>query len=147
MFRATTLDEIARARAGIARIGRLSDSVFRIGRFGIGLDGILAWVPAVGLIYSLGAGGYLLLQGWRARAPVGTLLFGLGLMSARSLVTAVGEGFLPFLPIELVVDFFRAHKWTADLLLRAIDETRYIEGSEDLASPTQGDRRRVVFLG
>ncbi|HEY2661590.1 MAG TPA: hypothetical protein VGI79_17860 [Caulobacteraceae bacterium] len=157
MLRAATLDDVARLRAGIARIGRLSDNVLRLGRFGIGLDGLLAWVPAVGLLYSLGAGGYLLVQGWRARAPFGTLVFGLGLMGARSVVTAIGEGFLPFLPVELLVDFFRAHKWTSDLLLRAIDETLYVEGPEDHANPAyldmradkvaSRDRRRVVFLG
>ncbi len=132
MFRAKTLDDIARLRAGIARIGRLSDNVVRLGRFGIGLDGVLAWAPGLGLIYSLGAGGYLLVQGWRARAPMSALLTGLGLMSARSVVTAIGESFLPFLPVELLVDFFRAHKWTADLLLRSIDETVYVE-----PAPTQ----------
>ena len=152
-MRATKLDDIARLRASIERIGRLSDNILRLGRFGIGLDGLLAWVPGLGALYSFGAGGYLLIQGWRARLPLTTLTVGVGLMSARSVVTAFGESFLPFLPVELVVDFFRAHKWTADLMLRALDATHYVEGPEDPANPVyrqaQAGRAayRIVFLG
>ncbi|QUD89457.1 DUF4112 domain-containing protein [Phenylobacterium montanum] len=144
--RAETLDDVARIRASLENVGRLSDNILQLGRFGIGLDGLLAWVPAVGTLYSLGAGGYLLLQGWRARLPVATLVTGLVLLSARSLVTALGESFLPFLPVELVVDVFRAHKWTADLMLRAIDATRYVEGGVSLGAKPN-DRRRAVSLG
>ena len=147
MRRAVTLDEIARIRASIEKIGGLSDNIVKLGRFGIGLDGLLAWVPAIGTLYSLGAGGFLLLQGWRARLPVSTLATGVALLSARSVVTALGESFLPFLPVELVVDVFRAHKWTADLMLRAIDAARYVEGGVSLAPPGAApDSRRVVRL-
>jgi hypothetical protein len=38
-------------------IKRLSDRLIGIGPFGLGLDGVLAWVPGVGPIYSMGAGG------------------------------------------------------------------------------------------
>ncbi len=144
MVRARTLDDIARLRRSIEGVGQLSDNVIRLGRFGIGLDGILAWVPAVGTFYSLGAGGYLLVQGWRAHVPKRTLALGVGLMSLRSVVTAFGEGFLPFLPVELLVDVFRAHKWTADLMLRGIDATCYVEG-EGAAPNPRG--RRTVRLG
>ena len=41
------------------RIKRLSDRLVGIGPVGIGLDGVLAWVPVAGTAYSLGAGGLL----------------------------------------------------------------------------------------
>jgi len=58
---------------------------------------------------------------------------------------------------SLVVDLFRGHRWAAQLLTRAIDETLYLEGPWNPTSPAYldamarihrgGDKRRVVFLG
>jgi len=54
-------------------VKRLSDRLIGIGPFGIGLDGVLAWVPGVGLAYGLGAGGLLLYHAVQAKASPGTL--------------------------------------------------------------------------
>jgi hypothetical protein len=54
-------------------IKRLSDRLIGIGPFGIGLDGVLAWVPGVGLAYGLGAGGVLLYHAMKAGASGATL--------------------------------------------------------------------------
>ena len=54
-------------------IKRLSDRLIGLGPFGLGLDGVLAWVPGVGLAYGLGAGGLLLYQGFQAKASAATL--------------------------------------------------------------------------
>jgi hypothetical protein len=54
-------------------IKRLSDRLIGIGPFGLGLDGVLAWVPGVGPIYSMGAGGLLLFQAMQAGASAATL--------------------------------------------------------------------------
>jgi hypothetical protein len=54
-------------------IKRLSDRLIGIGPFGIGLDGVLAWAPGVGLAYGLGAGGLLLYHAVQARASATTL--------------------------------------------------------------------------
>ena len=54
-------------------IKRLSDRLIGIGPFGIGLDGVLAWVPGVGLAYGLGAGGVLLYHAMQAKASAATL--------------------------------------------------------------------------
>lgn len=54
-------------------IKRLSDRLIGIGPFGIGLDGVLAWVPGVGLAYGLGAGGVLLYHAMQAKASGATL--------------------------------------------------------------------------
>ena len=144
MVRARTLDDIARLRRSIERVGQLSDNIVKLGRFGIGLDGVLAWIPGLGTLYSLGAGGYLLVQGWRAHVPRRTLALGVGLMALRSVFTALGEGLPPFLPVELLVDMFRAHKWTADLMLRGIDATHYVDETGAASNPL--GRRRTVRM-
>ncbi|MDO8323305.1 MAG: DUF4112 domain-containing protein [Phenylobacterium sp.] len=52
----------------------LSDRLVGIGPFGIGLDGVLAWVPGLGTAYSLAAGGALILSGITGGASLATLL-------------------------------------------------------------------------
>ena len=54
-------------------IKRLSDRLIGIGPFGLGLDGVLAWVPWAGLAYGLGAGGLLLFHAVQAKASGPTL--------------------------------------------------------------------------
>ena len=39
-------------------VKKLSDRVIGIGPFGLGVDGVLAWVPGLGPIYSIGAGAF-----------------------------------------------------------------------------------------
>ena len=56
------------------RVKRLSDRLVGIGPFGIGLDGVLAWVPGANLIYSVAAGGLLMVEGLAAKASLATLL-------------------------------------------------------------------------
>jgi hypothetical protein len=56
------------------RIKRLSDHLVGVGPFGIGLDGILAWVPGANVVYSLAAGGLLMIAGFGAGASLPTLL-------------------------------------------------------------------------
>src|ERR1700741_3981904 len=75
--------EIDRTRSAIAGVARLSDNIIGFGRVGIGLDGLLAWVPVVGDIYSIGAGVVLLLLGLRARAPLSALLGAGALIAMR----------------------------------------------------------------
>lgn len=71
-------DETDRERAHRAwrnaeRIKRLSDNLIRIGPWGLGLDGVLAWVPVAGTVYSLGSAGLLLYEGVKAKAEPWTL--------------------------------------------------------------------------
>ena len=70
MLQARTHAEIESLRAGISRVGGLSDSLIKFGPFGIGLDGILAWVPVVGALYSGAAALTMIAMGWRARVPL-----------------------------------------------------------------------------
>jgi len=156
-FTARTPIDIQNHRLAIERIGKLSDNIIGIGPIGIGLDGILAWVPGLGELYSLAAGGFLLLEGYRARVPTSVMIQVAAIVALR---TAIDFGnFIPFAGIasSLAVDLFRGHKMSANLLTRAIDETLYLEGPWDPTGPAYLDalarirrgteKRRVVFLG
>ena len=55
------------------RIKRLSDRLVGVGPFGVGLDGVLAWVPFAGTAYSVGAGALLMYHGLMAKASLPTL--------------------------------------------------------------------------
>lgn len=75
------------------RVRKLSDRVIGVGPWGLGIDGVLAWVPVAGTIYSLGAGGLLLHEAWQAGASRPTLVkmaAYLGLDSLSSGVPVVG---------------------------------------------------------
>jgi hypothetical protein len=154
---ARTAIDIRNRRAAIERIGRLSDNIIGFGPFGIGLDGMLAWVPGLGEIYSLAAGALLLVEGLRARVPPIVLMQVTWIVLVR---TGVDFGnIIPGVGVvsSLIVDVFRGHKWAAGLLTKAIDETLYLEGPANPASPAYldalarvgqgGDKRRIVFLG
>jgi hypothetical protein len=156
-FTARTPADIQAHRAGIERIGRLSDSLIGWGPVGIGLDGILAWIPGLGELYSVAAGGYLLFQGWRARVPALVMVQVAAIVGVR---TAIDFGnIVPVVGIgsSIIVDLFRGHRWAAKLLARAIDETLYLEGPWNPTSPAYidalarirrgGDKKRIVFLG
>jgi hypothetical protein len=71
------------------RVKRLSDRLIGIGPFGIGLDGVLAWVPVVGPFYSMAAGGLLLFHGLRGGANVWTLARMAGYIAADTATDAV----------------------------------------------------------
>jgi hypothetical protein len=55
------------------RIKRLSDRLVKIGPFGLGIDGLLAWVPGANIVYSVGAGGLLIYEAVQAGASKMTL--------------------------------------------------------------------------
>src|SRR5689334_24243070 len=86
--------EIDRERAHRAwrnaeRIKRLSDDLLKIGPWGIGLDGVLAWVPLAGTVYSVGTAGLLLYEGVKAQASPWTLTRMAGYMAANSVMSDV----------------------------------------------------------
>jgi hypothetical protein len=55
------------------KIKQVSDRLIPLGPWGIGLDGLLAFVPVVGGAYSLTAGLWLIVEALRARADLWTL--------------------------------------------------------------------------
>ena len=66
-----TIGDIEKIWTNVEGMKKLSDKVIGIGPFGIGLDGLLTWVPVVGTAYTLGAAGWLLVQAARVKAIPG----------------------------------------------------------------------------
>lgn len=110
-----TTAELIRIRDSVAAVGRLSDSLFRFGPLRLGVDGILSWIPGVGEVYSTVAAGFIIVQGVRARVPLGVLLTCAALMGSRTLVSAIP------LAGPAAADLFTAHRWSAKLVIKAID--------------------------
>ena len=123
-----TVADIEKIWSNVEGIKKLSDRAVGIGPFGIGLDGLLTWIPVVGTAYSVGAAGWLLLQATKAKASpstIGRMLAYLGLDSAT---TAVGE-VIPFAP-DVVDLFFPGHLMAAKALQKDIETTHWVESSE-----------------
>ena len=158
MFFAQSHLELHSIRQSVERVGNVSDNIVHLGPFRLGLDGILTWIPVVGELYSVASGGLLIIQAARARATMATLVSATLMIAARSGLSAVPIPFLS-IPFDLAADFFTAHKWVANMIVKEMDNTLFIEGSRHtaaenpevadlLASIRAGsERRRVVFLG
>lgn len=149
---ARTPDEIQKIYDNVETWKKLSDRVVGIGPFGIGLDGILTWIPGVGGIYSVAAGGWLLIQGLRARASPATLLR----MAAYVAVDSVTSEL--FLVGDAVDFFFPGHLMAAKALQKDIESTHFVDASwreakrsgewerhRDEMRSIKG-KRRLVFL-
>lgn len=144
--------DIEKIWSGVEGVKKMSDRVIGIGPFGVGLDGLLTWVPGVGLIYSVGAGAYLLVQGFRAKATPPTLAKMLAYLFVDSATTEL------FLVGDVVDFFFPGHLMAAKTLQKEIESTHWVEGSEAEARASgeherhqervRSDRKlkRIVYL-
>lgn len=151
-MRVRTLVDLHNTRLAIESLRRVSDRLVGFGPFGIGLDGLLGWIPGFGALYSVGAGGLLIYHGWKARASAGVLFQIVVLIGANTL-----SNFIPTAG-GLVDMLFTAHKWSANLILANMDRSLYIEGDRAAAVDAPEykalmdrigsgeERRRVVFL-
>lgn len=152
MFARSHLD-LHNIRLSIERVKKLSDNVVGVGPVGIGLDGILGFVPVAGQVYSAGAGALLCMEGVRARASATTII-----QMGTILVIDTFSSLLPGVG-GLIDALFTGHKWAANLLIKHMDETIYFEGKRrdvkdsreyaELISRIRSgkEKRRVVFLG
>lgn len=89
----TDRERAHRAWRRAERIKQLSDRIVGFGPWGLGLDGVLAWVPVAGTAYSVGAAGFLIYEAAKAGAATGTIArmaAYLGLDSVASGVPIVG---------------------------------------------------------
>ena len=121
MLREPTVPELLKIRESVQSVGRLSDSLVHFGPFRLGVDGVLSWIPGVGEAYSLLAGGFIIAQGVRARVPAPVLLTCAALMGSRTVVSAVP------LAGAVAADLFTAHRWSAKLVIQAIDKMLPVE--------------------
>ncbi len=117
-----SVSELEAIRAGVARIGKLSDSVVRLGPLSLGLDGLLAWAPGVGEVYSAAAGTYIIVQGVRAGVSLPVLAACGALMFGRTTISAIP------LAGPLAADLLTAHKWSSRLVIAAIDRKLLAQG-------------------
>ena len=145
-------------RLSINRIKVASDRIVGIGPFGIGLDGILSLIPipVVGAAYSGIAAAALLVQAVRARASAGVLVH-MGVILAIDTLLDAPAGTPLGIFSGMADTLFTGHKWSANLLLKHMDETIYIEGSRGRANGPEyaeamarvragNESRRIVFL-
>jgi hypothetical protein len=153
-----TIGDIEKIWTDVEGVKKLSDRVIGVGPFGIGLDGLLTWVPVVGTVYTVGAAGWLLVQAARVRASPATVVRMLGYLGLDSLTTAVGEvPFLDFVP-SVVDVLFPGHLMAAKALQKDIETTHWVEASEREAKASgeherhlaemrrRGGLRRMVYL-
>jgi hypothetical protein len=68
---------------------KMSDRVIGFGPFGVGLDGLLTWIPGAGLLYSAGASIFLLWSAVRSGATFSTLAKMAGLLGVDMLLSDV----------------------------------------------------------
>lgn len=98
------------------RIKRLSDNLISFGPWGLGLDGVLAWVPGASTVYSVAAGGLLLFEGWQAKASAYTLLRMLAYLALNSAFSGV------WLIGSALDTLFRGHAMAARALQKDIEQ-------------------------
>ena len=118
-----------RAWLNAQRIKRLSDNLISLGPWGIGLDGVLAWVPGANTIYSVGAGGLLLYEAVKAEASWWTIGRMCAYLLANSAMTEV-----PLFGWAMDT-LFRGH-WMAAGALQKDIERRF--GRPALTTPSAG---------
>lgn len=150
-----SLSDIEKIWSNVEGVKKLSDRVIGIGPFGVGMDGLLTWVPVVGTAYSVIVAGWLMIQGLQARAAPYTLFRMAGYLGLDSATSLVGEA-IPFGP-DLVDTLFQGHLMAAKALQKDIESTHWVEASEREARAA-GDHdghvetmrsrglRRIVYL-
>lgn len=125
-----SIADIEKIWSNVEGVKKLSDRALGIGPFGIGLDGLLTWIPVVGTVYSFSASGWLLLQATRARATPATLVRMLGYLGVDGFINLTGE--VPLLSIapNLLDVVFQGHLMAAKALQKDIESTHWVEANE-----------------
>jgi len=159
-MRAKTLGDIQKSYDAVNAAKRLSDGLVKLGPINIiGLDGILAWIPLAGPIYSIGASLFMLYHGIRARIDIVTLaqilifLFidsGLGIAEDIPFIGEVMAG---------ANTLFQGHLYAGHVIEKDIERTLYLEQSATeayrtcthqanlaLMKATKGKKRLVYLL-
>jgi hypothetical protein len=139
-----SIGDIEKIWSNVEGVKKLSDRAVGFGPFGVGLDGLLTWVPVLGSVYSVGAAGWLLMQAARARASPATALRMIGYLGVDSATTVVGEA-IPFAP-DLVDFFFPGHLMAAKALQKDIEATHWVEANEREARASGEHERHVAAM-
>lgn len=125
-----------RAWRSAETIKRLSDRLIGVGPIGLGLDGVLAWVPGAGLAYGLGAGALLMFHAFHAGASAGTL--------ARMTAYLAADNLSDTVPVAgwLVDTLFPGHLMAAKALQKDI-EARH--GLPEEVAMERSKKKRGLF--
>jgi hypothetical protein len=116
-------------------VKRLSDRIVGIGPFGLGIDGVLAWVPGAGPIYTVGAGAFLIGQALRSGASVSTMSRMVAYLAADTATSAV-----PF--VGWAVDtLFPGHYMAATALQKDIEDRHGAPPEVPLKARTRKPRK------
>ena len=147
-----SIRDIENIWSNVEGVKKLSDRVIGIGPFGMGLDAMLTWVPIVGTAYTVGTGGWLMLQAVRAKATPATLA---RMGAYMAIDTATGT--VP-LAGDIVDTFFPGQLMAARALQKHIESTHWVEDTEANARASgdhemhearvQNDQtlKRIVYL-
>jgi len=147
-----SIRDIEKIWSNVEGVKKLSDRIIGIGPFGFGMDALLTWVPVVSTAYTVGTGGWLIVQALRAKAAPATLARMAAYMAVDTATDAVP------LAGDVVDTFFPGQLLAARALQKDIESTHWVEDSEANARATgdhdrhlekvRGDRklRRVVYL-
>ncbi|WP_313010061.1 DUF4112 domain-containing protein [Brevundimonas vesicularis] len=147
-----SIRDIENIWSNVEGVKKLSDRVIGIGPFGMGLDAMLTWVPVVGTAYTVGTGGWLMLQAVRAKATPATLA---RMGAYMAIDTATGT-----VPIagDIIDTFFPGQLMAARALQKHIESTHWVEDTEANARATgdhemhearvQNDKtlKRIIYL-
>ena len=147
-----SIQDIENIWSNVEGVKKLSDRVIGIGPFGMGLDAMLTWVPIVGTAYTVGTGGWLMLQAVRAKATPATLA---RMGAYMAIDTATGT-----VPIagDIVDTFFPGQLMAARALQKHIETTHWVEDTEANARASgdhemhearvQNDKtlKRIIYL-
>lgn len=149
--------DVQKVYDSVGTIKRLSDRIIGIGPINlIGLDGILAWVPGVGTVYSIGASLFIMANGIRVRMSPVTFVQTSIILLIDSGVSGL-ESFIPFLP-AITDTLFQGHLYASHIVQKEIEKTLYLEesGREAHASGRHRDnlalmkatkgKKRLVYL-
>ena len=147
-----SIQDIENIWSNVEGVKKLSDRVIGIGPFGMGLDAMLTWVPIVGTAYTVGTGGWLMLQAVRAKATPATLA---RMGAYMAIDTATGT--VP-LAGDIVDTFFPGQLMAARALQKHIESTHWVEDTEANARASgdhemhearvQNDKtlKRIIYL-
>ena len=130
-----TIADIEKIWSNVEGVKKLSDRVVGIGPVGFGLDALLTWVPVVGTVYTVGTGGWLMLQALRAKASPMTLA-----QMAAYMAVDTATGTVPIAG-DVVDTFFPGQLLAAKALQKDIASTHWVENTSS-AAKASGEHER-----
>ena len=139
-----SIGDIEKIWSNVEGVRKLSDRAVGAGPFGVGLDGLLTWVPVVGSAYTVGAAAWLLVQAMKAKASPSTVLRMMTYLGVDTVLTVGGEA----VPVasDVLDFFFQGHGMAARALQKDIESTHWVEANERQARDSGYHERHVADM-